>query len=434
MKLTEKISNVWTPMLYNTGIRLYRTAVALAALRNKKASLMRKGHKKVWDYLHRHIKPGEKYVWIHTSSLGEFEQGRPLMERLKSERPDLKILLTFFSPSGYEVRHSWPGADAVCYLPFDLPRHAEKFLNMVNPVAAIFVKYEFWRNFLLGLEKRRIPTFLISGIFRRNQVFFRSGGEWYRRLLHCFDKLMVQDDNSRRLLSTIGVDKVAVCGDTRFDRVRDILTSRRPIPLLEEFTHGSTMTLMAGSSWSDDEDIYIPWLKSHPEVKAVIAPHEFDNDRINRLLNIFDGEAISWSQAKVDPHALVGKRVFIMDCFGLLSAAYRYADMAYVGGGFGAGIHNINEAAVYGIPVFFGPNNAKFIEARELKECGGGVQVTSQSDFAHQADMMLDAATRKAAGKAASDYIHSKIGATDKVFNIIKSYLPESEPSEEAKA
>lgn len=258
MSIGRDISRVWTSLLYNSGIRLYRGCVKLAASRPGKARLMHKGHRHIWKYLDSHILPNEKYVWVHTSSLGEFEQGRPLMERLKRERPDLKILLTFFSPSGYEVRHNWPGADAVCYLPFDLPSLVERFLDKVQPIAAIFVKYEFWRNYLLSLERRKVPTFLISGIFRSGQVFFRRGGEWYRRLLRCFTRLMVQDDNSQRLLDGIGVRNVSICGDTRFDRVTDILNARLPVPVLEHFTTGDAPVFIAGSSWPADEACIFP--------------------------------------------------------------------------------------------------------------------------------------------------------------------------------
>ena len=425
MKTGRTISRLWTAALYNNGIRLYRKGVRIAARRPGKARLMKSGHRTVFQYLKDHIKPGEKYVWVHTSSLGEFEQGRPLMERLRRERPDLKILLTFFSPSGYEVRRAWPGADAVCYLPFDIPSNVEKFLNMVQPVAAVFVKYEFWRNYLMALEERGIPTFLISGIFRRGQMFFRHGGAWYRRLLHCFTHLMVQDDNSRRLLSGIGVDNVSVCGDTRFDRVSDILQARRPVDILQRFTEGASTVFIAGSSWPADEKVYFPWLKAHPEVKVIIAPHEYDDERVNALLSAFPGEAVNWTQAKLhEEEALKGKRVLVMDCFGLLSAAYRYADIAYVGGGFGAGIHNINEAAVFGLPVLFGPNNAKFVEAREMKACGGGMEVSSAEEFSSLVTPLLDPETRKKAGEAASAYIQSKLGATDKCYAIIRESLP----------
>lgn len=423
MSIGRDISRVWTSLLYNSGIRLYRGCVKLAASRPGKARLMHKGHRHIWKYLDSHILPNEKYVWVHTSSLGEFEQGRPLMERLKRERPDLKILLTFFSPSGYEVRHNWPGADAVCYLPFDLPSLVERFLDKVQPIAAIFVKYEFWRNYLLSLERRKVPTFLISGIFRSGQVFFRRGGEWYRRLLRCFTRLMVQDDNSQRLLDGIGVRNVSICGDTRFDRVTDILNARLPVPILEHFTTGDAPVFIAGSSWPADEAVYIPWLREHPEVKAIIAPHEYDDRRVQHLLDAFPGQAVSWTQAKVAEDAINGKRVLIMDCFGLLSTAYRYGDIAYIGGGFGAGIHNINEAAVFGLPVIFGPNHKKFIEARELQACGGGLTVASETDFVCAATPLLDNECRKKAGEAASAYIRSKLGATDRCYNLILPHL-----------
>lgn len=427
MKITDRISRAWTASLYNAGIRAYITAVSLAATKPGKARLMRKGHSRIWEYLDDRIDPKARYVWVHTSSLGEFEQGRPLMERLRAERPDLKILLTFFSPSGYEVRHAWPGADAVCYLPFDLPENTERFLDKVRPVAAVFVKYEFWRNYLMGLRRRDVPTFLVSGIFRPGQVFFRPGGEWYRRMLRCFTTLMVQDDNSRRLLQDIGVTDVAVCGDTRFDRVSDILRARRPIPILEEFTAGAADVFMAGSSWPADEAVYVDWLKANKEVKAVIAPHEFDAERVDKLLSLFPGEAVSWSVAKLNPRSLKKARVLVMDCFGLLSAAYRYATMAYVGGGFGAGLHNINEAAVYGIPVIFGPNNARFIEARELRGCGGAFEVGSVREFKTAASRLLDHSLRDRAGNAAGEYIRSKLGATDRVYEIIAPHLAKAE-------
>lgn len=425
MSIGHHISRAWTSALYNSGIRLYRGCVDLAATRPGKARLMHRGHRHVWQYLDDHIEKGARYVWVHTSSLGEFEQGRPLMERIRRERPDLRILLTFFSPSGYEVRQNWPGADAVCYLPFDLPGFAERFLDKVKPVAAIFVKYEFWRNYLLGLERRGVPTFLVSGIFRPGQVFFRRGGEWYRRLLHCFTRLMVQDENSRRLLADIGVDKVSVCGDTRFDRVTDILNARRPVPILERFTAGEETVFIAGSSWPADEAVYFPWLKEHPEVKAIIAPHEYDSERVHRLLDAFPGQTVIWTQAKLSEKALDGKRVLIMDCFGLLSAAYRYGDIAYVGGGFGAGIHNINEAAVFGMPVLFGPNHAKFIEARDLLNCGGAFAVTSPADFSRLATPLLEEAPRSTAGGASAAYIRSKLGATDRCFSLIAPSLPD---------
>lgn len=416
MAASSNSDHWYTSLIYNLGIRSYSGAVAAASLHSDKCKKMRRGQKDTWRILEHKIEPGQKYVWIHTASLGEFEQGRPLIERIRRTRKDLKILLTFFSPSGYEVRKNYAEADAVCYLPFDTPANARRFVEMVQPVMAIFVKYEFWRNYLLELERRGTPTYLISAVFRPDQLFFRKGGGWYRRLLHCFSRIFVQDESSSHLLESAGVHSAVVAGDTRFDRVTDIMAGRRELPLLEAF-RGNRFTFMAGSSWPADEDIYFPWLDAHPEVGAVIAPHEFDRVRVERLVGRFPGQAVTWSYLTAHPEATEGKRILIMDCFGLLSSAYRYADMAYVGGGFGAGLHNINEAAVYGIPVIFGPNNHKFIEARELKAAGGGFEVNSSSDFSRSADKLLsDAALCKTSGEAAGRYIASKLGATDKIF------------------
>lgn len=375
------------------------------------------GHKATWRTLEKNIEPGAKYVWIHTASLGEFEQGRPLIERIKKSRPDLKVILTFFSPSGYEVRKNYTEADIVCYLPFDRKRNARRFVEMVNPVAAVFVKYEFWRNYLLELRKSGAKVYLISAIFRPSQLFFRRRGKWYRRLLHCFDTLYVQEDASQKLLEEAGVKNVVVAGDTRFDRVTDIMASRRDLPVIEAFARNHTV-LVAGSSWPSDEEIYFPWLESNPDVRAVIAPHEFDSGRVRRLLERFPGQTATWSDVKTNPSAAEGKRILILDCFGLLSSAYRYASVAYVGGGFGAGLHNVNEAAVYSVPVIFGPNNAKFAEAAGLRNAGGGFEVRSKEDFAKVSTRLFsDSTFRQEAGDAAGSYIRSKLGATDIIFN-----------------
>lgn len=407
------------PVAYNTGIRCYRAAVAIASLRNRKARLMRRGHRKVWGILDEKLRKGEKYVWIHTSSLGEFEQGRPLIEMIKRERPDLKVVLSFFSPSGYEVRKNFPLADAVVYLPFDTPANVRRFLDMVNPVAAVFVKYEFWRNYLLELRRRGVPTYLISAVFRPKQLFFRPGGEWYRNLLFCFKEIYVQNLGSRLLLDGIGVSHVKVAGDTRFDRVTDIMRGSRDLPLLERFCRDSSFVFMAGSSWQADEAVYAEWLQNNPGVKAVIAPHEFDAARVEKLKRLF-GSAVAWTEAEKDPSLLEGKRVLVMDCFGLLSSAYRYATVAYIGGGFGAGIHNLNEAAVYGIPVLFGPNNRKFIEAKELMQCGGGFEVSDSAELGDRMNKLLgDKVMLASAGDAARAYIESKLGATEKIFGDI---------------
>ncbi len=420
LNLKEKLVS----SLYNAGISAYRAGVSVVSHYNDKAAKLRHGQARIWEQLQQQIIPGEKYFWIHTSSLGEFEQGRPLIERIKTAMPQVHILLTFFSPSGYEVRKDYPCADVVSYLPFDLPRQVERFLDIVNPFAAVFIKYEFWRNYLLALKRRNIPTYLVSGIFRPSQLFFKPGGGWYRRLLDCFDTFYVQNRASLLLLESIGHTNVVVAGDTRFDRVSQISANHTRIELLERFKAKDMLLFMAGSSWPADENIYLPWLMEHTEVRGVIAPHEFDPARLHHLLTRLNGQGVLWSDALENPTLLDNHRILVMNCFGLLSSAYAYADMAYIGGGFGVGLHNINEAAVYRIPVIFGPNNSKFIEAKEIQEAGGGFEVDSSATLAAQADrLLLDTRYRQATGSAAARYINSKLGATDTVYSGLKPLI-----------
>jgi 3-deoxy-D-manno-octulosonic-acid transferase len=417
--VNQRVNERWfTHILYNSGIRSYRAAVHLASLRNRKARLMCKGHKAVWRILEEKLDANAKYIWIHTSSLGEFEQGRPLIERIHREAPQYKIILTFFSPSGYEVRRNYSGADIVCYLPFDTPSNAAMFVERVNPCMAIFVKYEFWRNYLIALQRHGVPTYLISGIFRSSQLFFKSHGKWYRNMLRYFTHLYVQDEGSRSLLESVDMHNVTVAGDTRFDRVTDIMQGCRELPFLTEFSKDKKFIFMAGSSWPADEAIYFPWLKAHKEVKAVIAPHEFDYKRVADICAAFPGECVAWTELENDPKLIEGKRIVVMNCMGLLSSAYRYANVAYIGGGFGSGLHNINEAAVYGIPVIFGPNNAKFIEAQEIQQCSAGFEVHSAEELSSIATKLLnDAKYRSEAGTAAAKYIKSKLGATEIIYH-----------------
>lgn len=417
--------------LYNFGISLFSLGVKVASLRNPKARKMVKGQAATMETLRKAIRPGEKYVWVHAASLGEFEQGRPLIERLRRERRDLKIVLTFFSPSGYEVRRNYEGADVVVYLPFDTPGNARKFLDAVNPVAAIFVKYEFWGNYLTQLHRRGIPTYIISAIFRPGQIFFKPWGGMFRRWLGYYKTLYVQDDNSRDLLGGIGVYNAVVAGDTRFDRVTDIMRSTVSINGMDLFGLGGHPVIVFGSSWEADEAIYIPWLKNNPDVCAIIAPHEFDDARLESLrrqLTISPGDTMMLSEYEklFTPPAdgscglpnPAGIRVIIVDSFGKLSSLYRYGTIAYVGGGFGHGIHNLNEAAVYGMPVIFGPKHQKFKEAAGLIDCGGGFSISSTEEFNDIADSLVDDHGRlEKAGKAAGDYIRRNLGATDKIFN-----------------
>lgn len=381
---------------------------------------MIRGHREIFPKLERTIGQGEHWIWLHAASLGEFEQGRPIIEQIKHDYPKYKILLTFFSPSGYEVRSNYAGADCVCYLPFDIPCRVKRFIGKVKPDMAIFVKYEFWRNYLETLAQSGIPVYLVSAVFRPNQFFFKRRSAWYGHWLKWYTRIFVQDERSRNLLASIGVKDVDVCGDTRFDRVAEIKESRKVIPELEKFTSGRASVMMAGSSWPQDEDIYSLWFNNHPEVKLVIAPHEFDSERLIQLKKRFRNGAILMSELKEKPTVEENSQVLIMDCFGLLSSAYAYCNVAYVGGGFGSGLHNINEAAVYGIPVIYGPNNSKFIEAREMAEAGGGFPIASKEDFNMLADKFFTSVEeRNAAGSAAGKYIKSKLGATERILNKI---------------
>lgn len=406
--------------LYNIGIHLYATAARIAALRSKKVSDMLAGQRDALATLEKNrkrVSPDGYDVWIHAASLGEFEQGRPLIERLRRERPELKILLTFFSPSGYKVRKGYDKVDTVAYLPFDTPANVEKFLDAARPKMAIFVKYEFWGNYLQQLNARNVPTYIISSIFRPTQRFFRPGGEWARNTLRQFTHLYVQDEASLKLLSGIGLDNVTVAGDTRFDRVTDIKRAAKDIKLIEEFVSTSPFTFIAGSSWPADEDVYIPWLKAHPKVKAIIAPHEFDEERLMHLRKRFDGRARLFSGLSFPSDLTGDEQVLIIDCFGLLSSLYRYGSVAYIGGGFGAGIHNINEAAVYGMPVIFGPKHQKFKEATDLIAEGGAYEVKDKESAAGVLDKLFtDENACSRAGEAAADYIQRNLGATDIIY------------------
>ena len=408
-------------LIYNTGIALYAAAIKAAAPFHRKAALMTRGQARTFSLLSSLCKPGEKRVWVHAASLGEFEQGRPFIERLRREMPDVRIVLTFFSPSGYEVRKNFAGADVVCYLPFDTPANARRFVSIVSPVCAIFVKYEFWGNYLSALAARGIPVFLISAIFRPGQIFFRPWGGAFRRMLGSFTRIFVQDEASATLLASVTSTPVTVAGDTRFDRVTDVLHTTFEIPAIESFARcAPAFTLIAGSSWPQDENLYIPWVNSRPDVRLIIAPHEFDSRRIADLRASISGKCVTLSEIEEGKATANDARCIIVDCFGRLSSIYRYADAAYIGGGFGAGIHNINEAAVYGIPVFFGPRHSKFKEATDLLACGGALTFSTRQEFEAAMTRVSDPAWRRKAGSAAAAYIKANLGATDIVWQEFK--------------
>ena len=405
--------------MYSFVICIYLMVVKLVSLFNAKARLMVRGHAQVFRMLRERIKPGERYLWFHAASLGEFEQGRPLMEHIRREYPEYKILLTFFSPSGYEVRKNYAGADIICYLPFDTPRNVRRFLELAHPCMAFFIKYEFWQNYLKGLQRRDIPVYSVSSIFRRNQVFFRWYGGKYYKVLTRFTHLFVQNEVSKDLLATLGIHNVTVVGDTRFDRVIEIFRQAKQLPLVEAFKGQCRRVMVAGSSWQPDEDIFIPYFNAHPEMKLIIAPHVIGEDHLKEITGKLKRPYVRYTQTTEEEAAKAD--CLIVDCFGLLSSIYRYGEVAYVGGGFGVGIHNVLEAAVYGVPVLFGPNNRRFREARGLLDAGGGIEVTDRRTFDSTMDKLLSDGTYLAdCGQCAGDYVRSQAGASDKVLAAVK--------------
>jgi 3-deoxy-D-manno-octulosonic-acid transferase len=404
-------------ILYNLGIFLYNVIANLAAPFNSKAKLWVSGRRNWADSIEGKIKPEDLTCWMHCSSLGEFEQGRPIIEELKKVKPGIKIVLTFFSPSGYEIRKNYAQADVVCYLPSDTPHNSRKFIGMINPDFVIFVKYEFWNNYISELYWKNIPLYLVSGIFRPDQHFFKWYGFFFREILRKFTKLFVQDQQSYDLLTSIGLENIIIAGDTRFDRVIQITATARDIPQLEQFRNGEKMFL-AGSSWDKDEEIFAQYINSYPDrMKWVFAPHEIDKPNIERLENLFNVPTVRFSQfTKASSDA----RVLIIDNIGMLSSAYRYAYIAGIGGGFGKGIHNVLEPACWGIPVMFGPRHKKFMEAVNLIKEKGAMTFNSFNDFYLILDKWLsDEVFYLKSAKSAGDFVYNNTGATSKILQEI---------------
>lgn len=405
--------------MYSIAIYLYSAVVHLVALFSPKVRLMLRGQQRTWRTLAT-LSKEDSYVWFHVASLGEFEQGRPLMERLKAERPKTKILLTFFSPSGYEVRKNYEGADVVVYLPFDTPCNARRFVNSVRIEEAFFIKYEFWRNYITRLYRRDIPVYSVSSIFREHQVFFRWYGYYYARVLHRITHFFVQNESSRLLLrDVLHITDATVVGDTRLDRVLAIRTQAQHLPEVEAFVQGR-FTIVAGSTWPVDESFILNYVLRHPDMRLIIAPHVVDQAHLEGIEAQCQGRSVRHSTLVAEglsAEALADKQILIIDGYGLLSSIYAYGTVAYVGGGFGVGIHNVPEAAVYGIPVIIGPNNAKFQEAQDLKRCGGVVEIATPEAFASSIDRLrTDAQYLAQSGKAAGHYIQQNAGAVDKIM------------------
>ena len=419
-------------MLYNIIMYVYQTGIAIYSHFNEKVKKMWTGERAAFGVLQKQVEPNAEYIWFHAASLGEFEQGRPLIERIKKEYPHYKILLTFFSPSGYEVRKNYEQADIVTYLPIDTVANARKFLRAVRPVMAFFIKYEFWYNYLHILRHRNVPVYSVSSIFRPNQIFFRPYGRQYAAVLKCFSHFFVQNDLSKKLLAKIGINDVTVVGDTRFDRVLQIKESSKCLPLLDKFIgnkevksaagHSKALrqVFVAGSSWLPDEEIFIKYFDKHSEWKLIIAPHVIANSHLQQILQLLKGKKVVF-YTKATEENVADADVLIVDCFGLLSSIYHYCDVAYVGGGFGVGIHNVLEAAVWSVPVMFGPNNKRFAEAQGLLASGGGFEVNNYETFAQIIEKFSsDEAYLQQSGQASNDFVQKLSGATDKVFTSIK--------------
>lgn len=408
-------------ILYLLGIRIFQILVLLASPFNSKAKLWLKGRKTIFKSLKQNVDSNEKIYWIHCASLGEFEQGRPLIEALKNAYPQYKILLTFYSPSGYEIRKNYEHADYVYYLPLDTPLNAKHFVEMVKPQAVFFVKYEFWYFFLREINKRNIPLYLVSGIFRKNQRFFKPNGIKSRKMLKWFTHFFVQNEESKELLQSINITNVSVAGDTRFDRVYDITQKAKSLPLIESFTKDE-IVLIAGSSWKADEELLLKYFnESTHQFKLIIAPHEIHKENITRIeKTISDSKKIlKFSEAnKTNIHKA---DVLIIDSIGILSSVYKYGNIAYIGGGFGKGIHNILEAATFGLPILFGPNYLKFKEAIELIKLKGAFTIKNYDELKSKLDSFLSNQERiKESGKISSKYVEQNRGATAHILNAIK--------------
>jgi 3-deoxy-D-manno-octulosonic-acid transferase len=397
-------------LIYNIGIRIYWLAAWIISPWNRKAKLWIQGRKRWLERLQQAFNPGDRVIWVHCASMGEFEQGRPVIEAIREQCPDLKILLTFFSPSGYEKRKDYPLADHVMYLPLDTARNARKLVNSLHLEMALFIKYEFWFHFLTRLKKSRVPVYLASGIFRSDQLFFKWYGYWYRNFLDAFSHIFVQEEFSQKLLEGIGVERVSVAGDTRFDRVNQLVHSAYSNHALEAFAANSTV-IVAGSTWEPDEHLLEETYKELPsDVKWIIAPHELSEGHLGKLRKRFPGAALF---TEIEGEVPPGVRVIIVDTIGHLSHLYRFGTMAYIGGGFGKGIHNILEAATYGLPVFFGPNYKKFSEAHELLERGAAFKVSGATDLLSTVRQQLASPDLlKSTSETASKYVSERLGAS----------------------
>lgn len=405
--------------LYNILTYIAIPIVKIAGLFSPKMKLFVIGRKTVFSTLASKIKQEDKTIWFHAASLGEYEQGLPVMEKIKAKHPNHKIIVTFFSPSGYEVRKNTKDADVVVYLPLDTKANAKKFMDLVHPEMVFFIKYEFWPNYLNEVKKRNIKAYLISGLFRENQIFFKWYGGFYRKALKAFNHLFVQYESSKKLLNSIGFTNVTVSGDTRYDRVSEILERDNTLPFIKEFIDGKT-ALAFGSSWQKGEAMFIPFINSAKNIKCIIAPHTVGNDHIDEIQNSITKKTVLFTE--MEGKNLADYDVFIINTVGILTKIYSYADAAYVGGGFGtAGLHNILEPAAFGVPIVIGPNHQKFPEAVALVQKGGCLVVNNPTEMeATLNQLAYDEHYRTEKGRIAGDFVKENQGAVNSIMKIIE--------------
>jgi 3-deoxy-D-manno-octulosonic-acid transferase len=407
--------------LYDLSIFFYSILIRLTAPFNIKARQISKGRKQTFADLQAKIKHDRPIVWVHCASLGEFEQGRPIIEAIRQQHSDYRILLTFFSPSGYEIRKNYDLPDYICYLPADTKKNAQMLIELVRPEIVFFVKYEFWFHYIHELKKKNIPLYLVSAIFRENQLFFKNTpwGKWYRKMLFGFEQFFVQDDQSVILLHRVGIKNVTKAGDTRFDRVAEIARNGKTIPLVEKLK-GNRLLVVAGSTWKPDEELLIQYIHSHPETKFIIAPHETKKANVERLISLLKTSVICYTEATEE--SVMNKQVMIVDTIGILSSIYKYADLSYIGGGFGVGIHNTLEASIFGMPIVFGPNYQKFNEAKTMVSLGIAFSINNFPSLNLIFDQLLsDSEKRNFITEECSNFINQNLGASqiilNKVFN-----------------
>ncbi|TCN63919.1 3-deoxy-D-manno-octulosonic acid transferase [Acetobacteroides hydrogenigenes] len=402
-------------ILYSILLRIYFVLILIASISNDKAKKWISGRRSIFKRLRAQISDADDVIWFHCASLGEFEQGRPVIEAYKKQHPSSKILLTFFSPSGYEIRKNYEGADYIFYLPLDTYFNAKRFIQIVRPKAAVFVKYEFWYYYLQALHRNSIPTYVISAIFRPNQIFFRWYGGMFRRILRNYRQLFVQNQQSCDLLRSIGVTNVTISGDTRFDRVADIARNVKDLPIVGSFV-GDNFALIAGSTWPDDETILAEYAAANPSLKMVVAPHEIGEGHIQDILAKFRAlKTVRYTQAS--PEEAANAQILVVDTIGILSSVYRHGKVAYIGGGFGVGIHNTLEAATFGLPIVFGPNYHKFQEAKDLVGLKAAFSIENYVQFNDVMGLLTkNSQALHQSSKAAKEYVTSHIGATQTII------------------